>query len=68
MVDDYDVVLLGVAQMLDPYRDHPAFGLTQRFCRDYDATSFDPGYDALPVEAFMPQIREIFERPYSFQA
>jgi len=21
MVDDYDVVLLGVAQMLDPYRD-----------------------------------------------
>jgi predicted HD phosphohydrolase len=54
--------------MLDPYRDHPAFELTQRFCRDYDATSFDPGYDALPVEAFTPQIREVFERPYSFQA
>ena len=32
--------------MLDPYRDHPAFDLTQRFCRDYDATSFDPDYDA----------------------
>jgi len=39
--------------MLDPYRDHPAFGLTQRFCRDYDATSFDPAYDALPVEAWL---------------
>ncbi len=53
--------------MLDPYRDHPAFELTRRFCRDYDATSFDPAYDSLPVEAFRPQIREVFDRPYSFQ-
>ena len=54
--------------LLEPHRDHPAFELTRRFCRDYDAPSFDPGYDALPVEAFMPQVREVFERPYSFQA
>lgn len=54
--------------MLEPHRDHPAFELTRRFCRDYDATSFDPAYDALPVEAFMPQIRKVFDRPYSFQA
>ena len=54
--------------LLEPHRDHPAFELTRRFCRDYDAPSFDPGYDALPVDAFMPQIREVFERPYSCQA
>ena len=54
--------------MLEPHKDHPAFELTRRFCRDYDATSFDPDYDSLPIEAFMPQIREVFDRPYSFQA
>ena len=54
--------------LLDPHRDHPAFELTRRFCRDYDGPSFDPAYDALPIESFMPQVLEVFERPYSFQA
>lgn len=54
--------------LLEPHRDHPAFDLTRRFCRDYDAPSFDPAYDSLPVEAFMPQIHEVFDRPYSFEA
>lgn len=54
--------------LLAPHRDHPAFELTRRFCRDYDAPSFDPAYDSLPLEAFTPQLREVFDRPYSFSA
>ena len=54
--------------LLEPHRDHPASELTRRFCRDYDAPSFDPAYDSLPVDASMQQIREIFKRPYSYQA
>lgn len=54
--------------MLEPHKDHPAFELTRRFCRDYDAPSFDPSYDSLTLDDFMPQVREVFERPYSFSA
>ena len=43
------------------YKGHPAYDLCFRFCRDYDAPSFDPNYDTLPVEAF----HEIAERALS---
>ena len=36
-------------------QDHPAFELTRRFCRDYDAPSFDPAYDSLPLDASCPR-------------
>ncbi len=54
--------------LIAAHREHPAFELTRRFCAEYDAPSFDPAYDALPVEAFLPQIREVFDRPYAFEA
>ncbi|MGB0908193.1 MAG: hypothetical protein ACPGVT_11925 [Maricaulaceae bacterium] len=33
-----------------------------KFCRDWDQTSFDPGYDTLPLEHFRPMIEEVFGR------
>jgi predicted HD phosphohydrolase len=53
--------------MLEPYRDHPAFEMTRRFCRDYDAPSFDAEYDSMTVDEFVPIVRQVFQRPYSFQ-
>ncbi len=52
---------------LDPnarerHRGHPAFGMTERFCRDYDQRSFDPDYDTLPIDHFRPMVERIFAR------
>ena len=45
------------------YRGHPAFDMTERFCNDYDQVSFDPDYDTLPVDAFVPAVERVFARP-----
>ena len=55
-------------ELLAPHRDHPAFELTRRFCLDYDGPSFDPAYDSLELNDFLPIVREVMDRPYSFQA
>ena len=52
---------------LDPdarlrYRDHPAFDMTVHFCDAYDQNSFDPGYDTLPIDYFVPMVERIFAR------
>ena len=46
----------------EQFRDHPAFEMTERFCRDYDQVSFDPEYETRPVEYFVPKLRKIFGR------
>lgn len=55
-------------ELIAPYRDHPAFELTRRFCRDYDAPSFDPAYPSLEVADLAAQIQSVFARPYRFSA
>ncbi len=30
--------------------------------RDHDQTSFDPGYDTLPIDQFVPMVEGIFAR------
>lgn len=45
------------------FRDHPAFEMTERFCGEYDQTAFDPDYDTLPIDAFVPMVKRIFARP-----
>jgi predicted HD phosphohydrolase len=47
----------------DQYRDSPYFNATAHFCAEWDQRSFDPGYDSLPLETFMPMIEEVFDRP-----
>ena len=44
------------------HRGHPAFEMTERFCRDYDQMSFDPDYDTLPIDSFIPMVERIFTR------
>lgn len=47
----------------EKYRDHPAYARTVRFCDEWDQTSFDPGYDTLPLETFLPLVDSIMGRP-----
>jgi len=46
----------------DAYRDHPWYQDTVDFCHRWDQSSFDPGYDSLPLEFFEPMVRRIFDR------
>ncbi len=46
----------------DRYRGHPAFQLCAEFCDRYDQRAFDPDYDTMPVEAFVPMVRRLFAR------
>ncbi len=44
------------------YRGHPAFHMTERFCNEFDQVSFDPDYDTLPIDSFVPMVERIFAR------
>ena len=45
------------------FRGHPMFERTALFCERYDQNSFDPNYDTLPIDAFMPMVHRILARP-----
>jgi predicted HD phosphohydrolase len=47
----------------DRFRGHPMFEPTAAFCERWDQNSFDPAYDTMPLEAFVPAVNRIFERP-----
>jgi predicted HD phosphohydrolase len=44
------------------YRGHQWFDDTVEFCELYDENCFDERYDALPLEAFAPLVREVLGR------
>ena len=44
------------------HRDHPAFDMTVHFCDAYDQKSFDPDYDTLAIDHFVPMVERIFAR------
>ena len=46
----------------EQFRDHPAYARTVRFCDDWDQASFDPDYDTLPLEHFVPMVERILGR------
>jgi len=47
------------------FKDSPHFDACARFCERYDSKAFDPDYDTLPLEHFIPMIIRIFNRkPY----
>lgn len=51
----------------DIYRDSPYFDTCAHFCAAWDSVSFDPNYDSLPLEFFMPMLEEVFSRePQAF--
>jgi predicted HD phosphohydrolase len=49
--------------MRDQYLGHPCYDLTVEFCQEYDQPAFDPGYDSMALEEFMPALRELFATP-----
>lgn len=53
---------------LDPnarerHRKNPFFDATAHFCGSWDQVSFDPDYPTMPLESFVPALREVFSRP-----
>lgn len=49
--------------MRDRFRDHEWWHDCAQFCELYDQNCFDPEYDTLPVEAFVPLVRQVFSAP-----
>ena len=49
--------------MREQYRGHPDFEACAQFCHLYDQNSFDPAYGSMPLEAFVPMMRRVMERP-----
>ena len=49
--------------MRDHLRGHPAFERTAAFCARHDQNAFDPEYDTMPIEAFVPMLHRVMERP-----
>jgi predicted HD phosphohydrolase len=49
--------------MRDRYRDHPYWRDCAEFCAKYDQNSFDPDYDDLPLDFFVPMVGRIFAAP-----
>ena len=49
----------------DKYLGHPFYEDTVNFCHKWDQASFDPNYDTIPLEEFIPLVGRIFNRePY----
>ena len=49
--------------MRDEFRGHPDFEYTAQFCHLYDQNSFDPAFQSMPLEAFVPMMRRVMETP-----
>jgi predicted HD phosphohydrolase len=49
--------------MREEFRGHPHFEHAAQFCHLYDQSSFDPGYDSMPLEAFEPMLRRVVASP-----
>lgn len=47
----------------DRYQDSVHFDDCVAFCDQYDQNCFDPDYDTLPIETFVPMLEEVFSRP-----
>src|SRR6185503_8177698 len=43
----------------EEFRSHPWFDYTEEFCAKYDQSSFDPGYESMPLDAFEPMVRNV---------
>ncbi|MEP6657072.1 MAG: HD domain-containing protein [Betaproteobacteria bacterium] len=46
----------------DRFRGHPHFDPCAQFCERWDSISFDPGYDTMPLDEFMPMVRRVLGR------
>src|SRR5579871_1203230 len=49
--------------MRDQFRGHPNFERTAMFCARDDQNAFDPKYDTMPLDAFVPMVQRVMARP-----
>jgi predicted HD phosphohydrolase len=49
--------------MREQFRGHPDFEACAQFCHLYDQNAFDPGYDTMPLDAFLPVLERVFAKP-----
>ena len=49
--------------MRDQFEGHPAYDLTVEFCQEFDQTAFDPSYDSMDLEEFVPAVQDLFAEP-----
>jgi predicted HD phosphohydrolase len=47
----------------DAYQGHELFGACAEFCELYDQESFDPSYDSLDLEFFLPALESLLAKP-----
>ena len=47
----------------EQFRGHPAFEYTAAFCARHDQNAFDPAYDTMPLEAFIPMVKRVMAKP-----
>ena len=55
---DYDSTL----NLRNKYKGHPFYNDTIKFCETYDQNSFDPVYNTIKLEEFIPMVHRIFDR------
>ena len=49
----------------DEYKGHKFYEDTINFCHKWDQASFDPNYDTIPLDDFIPLVGKIYSRtPY----
>ena len=46
--------------MREQFADHPAYDLTVEFCQEFDQPAFDPAYDSMSREDFIPAVETLF--------
>jgi len=49
--------------MREQFRGHAGFERTAMFCARHDQNAFDPDYDTMPLDAFVPMVHRVMERP-----
>jgi len=49
--------------MRDQFKDHEYWNDCAEFCAKYDQNSFDPEYENLPIEEFIPMVQNVFAKP-----
>ena len=55
---------LGLDQnMRDQFAANENWEACAEFCEKYDQNCFDPDYDNMPIQAFEPMVRRVFEKP-----
>ena len=47
----------------EQFRGHPHFEHTAKFCHQYDQPAFDPSFDNMPLEAFIPMMERVMSKP-----